>query len=83
MFKSIKEFDAAIKEVLVMILDEKPLTPDNSSFPDDDFWEAAVECVDRRYLNGINYQRTMDGKPHFNSRGVRVTYSGLAFIESH
>ena len=82
MFKSTKEFETAIKEVLIMVRDEKGLNSDESTFPEDDFWEAAVECVDRRFLSGINYQRTLDGKPHFTSRGTRVTYSGLAFIES-
>lgn len=83
MFKSTKDFEAAIKEILVAARDEKSLTPEGTEFQSDDYFEAVTECIDRRLLSGISYDRTVDGTPHFTPRKTRVTYSGLAFIESH
>ena len=83
MFKSTEEFESAIKAVLVAARDEKTLTPEGTEFQADDYFEAVTECIDRRLLSGVEYDRTMDGTPHFTSRKTRVTYSGLAFIEAH
>lgn len=83
MFKSTKEFDSVMKDILVQIRDGIAVNSLSSSIDEGDFNAALAECVDRRYLSGLSYQRTMDGKPHFSLSDVRVTYSGLTFIESH
>lgn len=82
MFKSTKEFDFAIKEILVKIRDGESINSKATSLEENNFNEALAECVDRRYLSGLSYQRTLDGKPHFSQTDIRVTYSGLSFIES-
>lgn len=83
MFKSTKEFDSAIKEILIKLRDGESISSMETSLEEDDFFEALVECIDRRYLSGLSYQRTMNGKPHFSQTNIRVTYSGLSFIETH
>ncbi|MFV0343945.1 MAG: YjcQ family protein [Anaerocolumna sp.] len=82
MFKSTKEFDSAIKEILEKLRDGENIGSITTALENDDFYEALSECVDRRYLSGLSYQRTADGKPHFSQTNIRVTYSGLSFIES-
>ena len=78
MFKSTQEFDSAVKTVLLKIRDGEDL----SSFPsDDDSLEAIAESIDRRFLQGVSYERDSNGKPHFQKINSRLTYNGLKFIE--
>ena len=81
MFKSTKEFDSAVKVIVETVLSEKKLDPKVTSIGEDDYWEALAEAIHRGYVNGISYNRTADGKPHFQLINPRVTYSGLSFIE--
>lgn len=83
MFKSTKEFDVAMKDILIQFRDGKTISTLSPLGNEDDFLAALCECVDRRFLSGLTYQCTLDGKPHFTEGDVRVTYSGISFIESH
>ncbi len=82
MFKSTKEFDSAIKEILVAICNGERINSIKTTLQIDDFNEALVECIDRKYLSGASYRRTEDGTPHFQGENIRVSYSGLSFLES-
>ncbi len=79
MFKSTKEFDRAILKLLTALRDNEDLW---ALLTDDDSKEALVECIDRGLIQGVKYGRTQDGQPHFDKIKPRVSYSGLAFIES-
>lgn len=80
MFKSTKEFDSAVKSILIKLRDGESL---NSIPQDNDSLEAIVECINRGFLQGVSYDRTMDGIPCFQQINPRVTYNGLRFIESN
>jgi len=82
MFKSTKEFDSAVKETLIKLRDGEKLDALTTTLQEADFDEALTECIDRGYLSGVSYQRTMNGKPHFQETNIRITYYGLSFIES-
>lgn len=83
MFKSTIEFNSAIKEILTTVRDGKDINSDDSTIEQEDFWEAVVECIDRRYIIGVTYNRLASGAPVFQSKRPRITYSGLAFIEAN
>lgn len=80
MFKSTKEFDSAMKNILEKVRDGESL---NSLQVDDDSLEAIAECITRGFLQGIEYERTASGKPCFQIVNLRVSYNGLKFIESN
>lgn len=80
MFKTTKEFDAAVKN----ILDKLNTGESFSSLPtDDDSLEAIAECINRGFLRGVAYDRTASGKPVFQQINPILTYDGLKFIESN
>ena len=54
MFKSTKEFDSAMKDILVQIRDGIAVNSLSSSIDEGDFNAALAECVDRRYLSGLS-----------------------------
>lgn len=80
MFKSTQEFDSAVKNILIKLRDGESL---NSIPQDEDSLEAIVECINRGFLQGVTYDRTLDGKPHLQQMNPRVTYNGLKFIENN
>ncbi len=79
MFKSTKEFDAAIREKLTALRDGADFY---SLLLDDNSKEAIAESITRGYLQGIECMRTADGAAHFTAIKPMVTYRGLSFIES-
>ena len=82
MFKSTTEFNFAMSEILKQLCNDVRLEsltkPENES----DRNAAIVECIDRGYITGVSYDYTQDGKPHFSVSELRVTHSGLSFMES-
>lgn len=83
MFKSTKEFDAVMREILKSIIDEKTDLKDIfDKYGDQDAGDALVECIDRGLIKGYNYQTVISGKHVFNASTPRITYSGLSFLES-
>ncbi len=84
MFKSTDEFDSAIKDVLRMVRSEENFDsiPSKLNLTDADFGDVVIECSSRGFLSNISYRRTGDGVPHFAPNNIRITYSGLKFIES-
>ena len=83
MFESTKEFDSSIKDVLKMVRDGENLDSISSKLNMDaaDFGDVIVECDNRGFLSGVSYRRTGDGIPRFSPNKIRITYSGLDFIE--
>lgn len=82
MFKSTKEFDKAVREILVAIRDGKNLQEVITQNGSDNYYEALARCCDMRYIVGIKYERTLDNAPHFDLQNPKITYSGLQFIEA-
>ncbi len=82
MFKSTTESNAAMNEILKQICSGSKL--DNLTLPEDeqDQDAAIIECIDRGYISGVTYDYTQDGKAHFSVSNLRVTHSGLLFMES-
>ena len=82
MFRSTAELNIAMNEVLKQICNGSSL--DSLALPENeqDKDAAIVECIDRGYIAGVTYDYTQDGKPHFSKSGLRVTHSGLSFMES-
>lgn len=82
MFKSTSEFNLAMGEILKQLCNNVSLEnitqPENISDRD----AAIVECIDKGYITGVTYGYTQDGKPHFSVSELRVTHSGLSFMES-
>ncbi len=82
MFKSTAESNTSMSEILKQICNGSKL--DNLTFPENeqDQDAAIIECIDRGYIVGATYDYTQDGKPHFSVSDLRVTHSGLSFMES-
>ena len=82
MFKSTTEFNLAMCDVLKQLCNDIKLENLTSPENDSDREAAIVECIDREYITGVSYGYTQDGKPHFSVSNLRVTHSGLSFMES-
>lgn len=80
MFKTTKDFNLAMKDILTSVLNDCEPDSELSNLPKDDYWEALEEIVDRQYLKGITY-KYVDGRPSFDWLYLRISYAGLAFLE--
>ena len=83
MFKSTKEFDKAVYDILVCIRDGKNLQVLEQKYGEENFGEALVRCCDVNYIVGIKYNRTADGNPCFSTTKPMITYAGLEFVENY
>lgn len=83
MFKSTKEFDKAVYDILVYIRDSKNLQVLEQKYGEENFGEALARCCDVSYIVGIKYDRTADGNPHFSTIKPMITYTGLEFVERY
>lgn len=82
MFKSTYEFGQAMVQILRQLCDEIDLLELSSPENESDRDAAIVECINKGYISGVTYDYTQDGKAHFCIGDLRVTYSGLSFMES-
>lgn len=82
MFKSTREFDSAMNDILKKLCNGRKLS--DLDYPEDesDRDAAIIECINRDYISGVTYGHTQDGKAHFSEANLRVTYKGLSFMES-
>ena len=80
MFKSDKEFESAMKEILIYVRDEKPL---DEFFKSVDYRNAFIECDKRELLQGVLYFINEKGLPVIENCQPYITYNGLKFIENN
>lgn len=84
MFKSVNEFNSAIKQVLQMVLDGKSLNEISATLGEEPFGEIIEVCCQKNYLSGITCRRTEANTVDTTTAGsIKVTYSGLQFIENN
>jgi hypothetical protein len=84
MFKSSKEYEAVMYEILIAVRDS-----DNyrnileSKIGNDNFDDALERCIDLGFIAGLHSRRAASGKLLVDIMGnIRLTYDGLKFIES-
>lgn len=81
MFKSTKEFDEAVKDILVHIRDGKDVRPLHQKYGEDNFNQAYERCYSEGLLDGLTAGRTNDGVMHYDGQ-PKISYAGLRFIEN-
>lgn len=80
MFKSTKEYNEAILEVLTSIRDNNTFPNPNNKFDEYSLGDVINLCNNRDYIDGINVDKNITG--YYVCYGTpRLTYSGLKFIE--
>lgn len=83
MFKSTKDFDTAMYEVLIKIRDNEDFKTLSPKYELYDLTEALGRCSDCGYVTGVFPQRMASGNLSIDlSTNVRITPSGLQFIEN-
>lgn len=81
MFKSTKEFDGAVKDILVYVRDGKDMRPLHQKYGKANFNQACERCYREGFLEGIGEGGiTNDGVRHY-SGGTVISNYGLQFIE--
>lgn len=82
MFKSTKEFDGAVKDILVYIRDGRDIKQLRQKHGEDNFNQAYERCYNEGLLDGITAGgRTNDGLMHYDGQ-PKISYAGLRFIEN-
>ena len=81
MFKTTQDFNLAMKNILISILNDCELDAESSNLSREDYYTALEEIVDRKYLKGITYD-DFSGYPSFDFKHPRISYAGLSFLES-
>lgn len=80
MFKSVRDFESAMVNTLVLLRDENDL----SQFTNDtNFSDSLAECVKLGYITEIEYFKNANNDFIFDFSNPRITLSGLEFIENH
>ena len=85
MFKSTKEFDKAIYNILSDINNSVSIDEIKNKFSETEFDDAFEHCYNHNLINGIQPEgRTISGNYCFTilDTGLRLTYKGLSFIEN-
>lgn len=78
MKKKTKEFEKDMRDILTKILNKGSLSDYFEKNP-----EPLCECIDRQYISGIRYGRSIDGKPHFDlQKSMYIRYKGIEFLEN-
>lgn len=78
MFKSKKEYDLAMQEILVRVRDEQSI---DDLLKNADYFDAFVECVRFFYIKGVTFWNDADGNANIEKFNPQITRSGLNFIE--
>lgn len=82
MFKSTRDFEAAMYEIMVKIRDGSNYNELSSKYGETDFYDALEHCFKRSFI-------TAEGPPRKTEAGTlsfygkpRITFEGLNFIEN-
>lgn len=82
MFKSVKEFDSVVHEILTKIHNVVGYSEISSIFVDENFDDALEYCIQQNMILGLRVQRTASDKLTVDVCGnPRLTRAGLKFIE--
>jgi hypothetical protein len=81
-FKSTKEFEAAVYEILIKIRDGSDYMRYQGKYGQGKFGDALEHAINRGYIRGVTAQRTAAGNLNIDGN-PRLTYNGLSFIEDH
>lgn len=79
MFKTKKEYELAMKELLIRIRDGKPVDDLLQSI---DYCDAFAECSRSQFITAIDYWVDGNQKTHIEDCSARITRAGLDFIEN-
>lgn len=83
MFKSSKEFETAMYDILTQIRDNPNNKDILSKLGDIDFDDALDECLEMHLIKGLLHQHTASGSLTVDIIGkIRLSYDGLRFIEN-
>ncbi|HID0769537.1 TPA: hypothetical protein ACXC99_003634 [Clostridium botulinum] len=83
MFKTTKDFDKMMYEILIQIRDNEDINNIFSKLGDTDFDDAIYECVEIGLINGLSFQKDAIGNLHPSiQREIRLSHKGLSFIEN-
>lgn len=77
MNKKTKEFEKIMRKIIRAVIAGESLT----EFCKTDS-EQVCECIERQYIGGITYGRSMTGEAHFNLQKPFVRYKGIEFLEN-
>lgn len=85
MFKSTKEFNKAVR-IIILAFNQEFSSIDKvqeaTMLSDDEFTQALMRAIDIGYISGINYEGDIGGQIMWSVSNPHVTYDGLAFIEN-
>lgn len=83
MFKTLKDFDTAVRAILMKIRDEEDYEILRQDYSDENFEDALEYCVQHNLITGLHVQRTASGKLLADVIGkVKITREGLKFIDT-
>lgn len=83
MFKSLKEFDTAVFEILTKIRDDEDYCALSSTYGETKFDDALEYCVESKFIAGLKVDRVASGKLVTDAvRKIRITRDGLQYIEN-
>lgn len=84
MFKTLKEYDYAMYQILKVALDGNDASNVASKFGTNDGLEALGKCIELKYLSGFAASRNALGNYvlQITSTPLKVTYEGLRFIDT-
>lgn len=84
MFKSVKEFDSVVHEILTKIHNVVGYSEISSIFVDENFDDALEYCIQQNMVLGLRVQRTASDKLTADVCGnPRLIRAGLKFLEDY
>lgn len=78
MFKTVREYDLAMKKILTLVRDSQPI---DELITNIDYHDAFIECVRRLFIKGVSYRVDANNEAHIEECKPRITRDGLDFIE--
>ncbi|MBZ9633029.1 hypothetical protein [Clostridium sp. FP1] len=82
MFKSTKEFETAVYDILIQIRDNPNDKNVLSKLGDTNFEDALERCFNLDLINGLHMRRSGDTLNVSITGEIRISYEGLKFTEN-
>jgi len=82
MFKSSREFETVMYEILVKIRDGESYQTLSSKYAIEDLNEAMEECSNLGFVTGVIAHRTAANTVYIDLHNPKITYRGLKFVEA-
>ena len=81
MFKSIKDFDSAMRDILVKIRNGEDYGELSSKLGEENFREALGKCVEFKFIIGMTANRNKDGEYIIETlTPIKISYEGLRYV---